>query len=151
MFAIRCGINQAIAKSNVSKIVVVTDSIHAAKRIFNPFSHPLQIQSVAILKDLYLFFSKDPNNLIMFWKCPSHLNWHLHKTVDLEMKVFHPTPLFSSKTSWNYSKKVECDNIANIWKIMFQALDSKGKQFLELHDDDSNNIEPSYVKDSPWL
>jgi len=66
MFAIRCGINQATAKPNVSKIVIVTDSIHAAKRIFDPSSHLLQIQSVAILKDLRLFFSKDPNNLIMF-------------------------------------------------------------------------------------
>ena len=114
MFAIRCGINQATAKSNVSKIVIVTDSIHAAKRIFNPFSHLLQIQSVAILKDLRLFFSKDPNNLIMFWECPSCLNWYLHKAVNLEMKVFHPTLLFPSKTSWDYSKKVECDDIANI-------------------------------------
>jgi len=53
--------------------------------------------------------------------------------------------------SWDYSKKVECDNITNIWKITFQASDGKEKQFLELHDDDSNDIEPSYVKDSPWL
>ena len=65
------------------------------------------------------------------------------------MKVFHPTPLFSSKTSWDYSKKVEYDDIANIWKMTFQALDGKEKQFLGLHDDDSNNIEPSYVKGGP--
>jgi len=151
MFAIRCGINQATAKPNVSKIVVITDSIHAAKRIFDPSSHPLQIQSVAILKDLRLFFSKDPNNLIMFWECPSCLNWHLHKAVDLEMKVFHPTFLFPSKISWDYSKKVECNNIANIWKMIFQALDGRGKQFLKLHDDDLNNIELSYIKGGPWL
>ena len=85
MFTIRYSINQATAKPNISKIVVITNSIHAAKRIFNPSSYPLQIQSVAILKDLRLFFSKDPNNSIMFWKCPSCLNWHLHKAVNLEM------------------------------------------------------------------
>ena len=66
MFAIRCSINQAIAKLNISKIVIITDSIHAAKRIFDLSSHPLQIQSVAILKDLCLFFSKDPNNSICY-------------------------------------------------------------------------------------
>jgi len=99
MFAIRCGINQVTAKPNVSKIIVITDSIHAAKRIFDPFSHLLQIQSVAILKDLCLFFFKDPNNSIVFWECPSCLNWHLHKAVDLETKVFPPTPLFPSKMS----------------------------------------------------
>ena len=149
MFVIRYSINQATAKSNVSKIVVVTDSIHAAKRIFDPFSHLLQIQLVAILKDLHLFFSKDPNNLIVFWKCPSCLNWHLYKAVDLETKVFYPTLLFPSKTSWDYSKKVECNDIANIWKMIFQASDGKGKQFLELHNDNSNNIEPSYIKGGP--
>jgi len=53
--------------------------------------------------------------------------------------------------SWDYSKKVECDDIANIWKMMFQVLEGRGKQFLELRDDDSNNIEPSYVKDGLWL
>ena len=151
MFAIRCSINQATARTNVSKIFVITNSIHAAKKIFNPFSHLFQIQSVAILEDLCLFFSKDPNNLIKFWKYPSHLNWHLHKAVNLETKAFYPTPSYPSKMSWNYSKKSECDDISNIWKMMFQASDSKRKQFLDLLDDDSNDIEPSYVKGRPWL
>ena len=53
--------------------------------------------------------------------------------------------------SWDYSKKVECDNIANIWKMMFQALEGRRKQFLELCDDDSNDIEPSYIKGGLWL
>jgi len=68
MFAIRYSINQAIARTNVSKIIIITDSIHAAKKIFNPFSHLFQIQSVAILENLCLFFSKNPNNLIKFWE-----------------------------------------------------------------------------------
>jgi len=49
LFAIRCGINQACMLNNVSKIVVVTDSIHVAKKIFDPGSHPLQIHSITIL------------------------------------------------------------------------------------------------------
>ena len=151
MFAIRCSINQATARTNVSKIVVITDSIHAAKKIFDSFSHPFQIQLVAILEDLCLFFSKDPNNSIKFWECPSHLDWHLHKTVNLETKAFYPTPSYPSKTSWDYSKKSECDNISSIWKMMFQASDGKGKQFLDLLDDNSNDIKPSYVKWGPWL
>jgi len=35
--------------------------------------------------------------------------------------------------------------------MMFQVLEGRRKQFLELHDDDSNNIEPSYIKGGPWL
>jgi len=53
--------------------------------------------------------------------------------------------------SWDYSKKVECNNIANIWKMIFQALNGKEKQFLKLCGDNSNDIELSYVKGSPWL
>ena len=52
LFAIRCGINQACSKDNVSKIIVVTDSIHAAKKIFNGDSHSYQLHSIAILREL---------------------------------------------------------------------------------------------------
>ena len=40
LFAIRCSINQACSKNNISKIIVVTNSIHAAKKIFESSSHP---------------------------------------------------------------------------------------------------------------
>jgi len=55
LFAIRCGINQACVINNVSKIVVVTDSIHAAKKIFDCGSHPYQIHSATILSELHNF------------------------------------------------------------------------------------------------
>jgi len=42
LFAIRCGINQACIKEGVSKIIVVTDSIHAVKKIFDSKSHSYQ-------------------------------------------------------------------------------------------------------------
>ena len=151
MFTIKCSINQAISKTNISKIVIITDSIHVAKRIFDPSSHLFQNQSVAILGDLCYFFSKDPNNLIKFWEYPSCLNRYLHKAVDIETKAFNLTPAYSCKTSWDYSKKSECDDISNIWKMTFQALDGKEKQFLDLLDDNLNAIEPSYVKEGPWL
>jgi len=35
LFAIRCDINQTTSISSISKIVVITDSLHAAQRIFN--------------------------------------------------------------------------------------------------------------------
>jgi len=59
LFAIRCGINQACSKENVSKIVVVTDSIHAANKIFDTTSHPYQGQAVAILSNLHQIFTKN--------------------------------------------------------------------------------------------
>ena len=151
LFAISCGISQASSKENISKIIIITNSIHIAKKIFDLSSHLLQSQSVAILGDLRQFFSKDPNNLIEFWECSSCLNWYLHKAVDLEIKAFNPTPIYPCKTSWDYSKKTECDNILNIWKMMFQASDRKGNQFLDLLDDNSCIIKPSHVKGGSWL
>jgi len=52
LFAVRCGINQACNKDNISKIIVITDSIHSAKLIFDSLSHPLQSHSAAILNEL---------------------------------------------------------------------------------------------------
>ena len=71
LFAIRCGINQACSKKDISKIVIITDSIHAAKKIFDSKSHPYQLHTTAILQELHWFFAKDQNNSIKFWECPS--------------------------------------------------------------------------------
>jgi len=84
-------------------------------------------------------------------ECPSHLNWSLQKVVDKETKAFNSTPLFPSKTSWDFSKKSKSDNILNAWKMTFQASNLKEKQFLNLLDDDYNIIEPSYIKGGSWL
>jgi len=73
LFAIRCGINQSIHFDNISKIIVITNSIHIARRIFDPSSHPFQTMSAAILLDLCDFFNGSDDNFIEFWECPSHL------------------------------------------------------------------------------
>ena len=99
LFAIRCGINQASNQDGISKIIIITDSIHVAKKIFNLSSHPLQIYSVAILTKLCQFFLQHYNNFIKFWECPSHLNWSPQKMVNKETKAFNPMLLFPSKTS----------------------------------------------------
>jgi len=151
LFAIRCDINQASTKENISKIIVVTDSIHMAKKIFDPLSYLLQIHAVVILEELCYFFSRKSSNSIEFWKSPSCLNWHLHKAVDHESKSFNPTPIFLCKTSWNFSRKSECDNILCNWKITFQASDSKGNHFLNLLDVNFNFIELFYAKGGSWL
>jgi len=66
LFATRCNINQATTSSGISKIVVITDSIHAAKKIFNPVSHPFQIHTSSILHKLQNFFVSYQENLIEF-------------------------------------------------------------------------------------
>jgi len=43
LFAIQYGINQAVSVTNINHIVIIMDSIDAAKRIFDSSSHPYQI------------------------------------------------------------------------------------------------------------
>ena len=146
LFAIRCGINQALNLDNMSKVIVITDFIHVARKIFEPSIDPYQVQSAAILFDLHKFFTCHENNSIKFWECPSHLKWHLHNEVNKETKTFNSIPLFICKISWDFSKKSESVTILKVWKMMFQASNLKGNQFLNLLDDDNNIIEPSYIK-----
>ena len=73
LFAIRCGINQACNKKNISKVIVITNSIHAAKKIFDTKSHLYQIHTLVILNELRQFFTRCQDNYIKFWECPSQL------------------------------------------------------------------------------
>ena len=78
-------------------------------------------------------------------------NWHLHKAVDSDTKSFNLIPLLPNKYSWDFSKKLESDNILNTWKMIFQALDLKERNFLELVDSDNIPLEPTYCKGGSWL
>jgi len=151
LFAIRYGINQACSNDTISKIIVITNSIHAAKKVFDSKSHPSQLHTAAILCELWGFFNSNYDNSIEFWECPSCLKWRLHHDVDKDSKSFHLTPSYPCKISWDFCKKTDSNNIINQWKTMFQTSDGKGKHFLDLLDDDFNPIELSYTKDSPWL
>ena len=99
LFAIRCGINQATNLNNISKIIIVTDLIHTARKIFDLLFHLFQKHSAIILNKLQVFFSRHQVNSIEFWECPSWCNWHSHKIVNAEIKLFNLTPLLPSKLS----------------------------------------------------
>ena len=43
LLAIRCSINQALNLDNVSKVIVITDSIHVARKIFKLFVYSYQV------------------------------------------------------------------------------------------------------------
>ena len=113
LFAIRCGINQACSINNVSKIIIVTDSIHAAKKIFDSESHPFQLHTTAILRELQEFFNSNCVNSIEFWECPSQLKWRLHHDINKDSKSFHLTPIYPCKISWDFCKKTDSDDIIN--------------------------------------
>ena len=151
LFAIRYRINQAVQIPRASYIIVITDSIHLAKCIFDSLTHSYQIQSIAIAQDLRVFFNKNTQNSINFWECPSNAKWSHHMSVDKESKKFNLTPILLCKTSWDYSKKEECNNIIRNWQMTFQASDLKGNNFLELLDNNYLPITPTYKKGGLWI
>ena len=82
LFTIRCGINQATNLNGINKIVIITDSIHTAKKVFDSSLHLYQIYAAAISNELRKFFTKSCDNSIEFWECSSHCGWSLHKAID---------------------------------------------------------------------
>jgi len=51
---------------DVSCTIVITNTIHAVEKIFDPSMHLHQQQSIAISKELRAFFSKHTDNTIEF-------------------------------------------------------------------------------------
>ena len=119
-----------------------------AKKIFDLSSYPFQKHAVSILKELHFFFSYYPDNHIEFWECLSCSKSYLYKAVDSKTKSFKLTPTYPSKLSWDFSRKLECDDLTNRWKITFQVLDLKNNnnQFLDLVDGDNKPLELLYIK-----
>ena len=104
LFAIRCGINQAINTPNVKHIIIITDSIHATERIFDSSPYLYQTHSAAIFKRLWEFFKVSVNNHINFWDCSSKVNWPLYAAVDCDTKKFVAFLSFPCKSSWDFCK-----------------------------------------------
>jgi len=151
LFVIHCSINQVVTNYNVKHIIVITNSLHIIKRIFDSFTHLYQIYSAAISSELREFFSKDFQNHIEFWDCPSKQQWALHQIVNKETKNMVSIPMFPYKSSWDFCKKSECNSILSQWKMTFQASDSKERNFLNLLSDDLLPIKPSCSKGGSWL
>ena len=133
---------------NVEHIIVITDSVHAAERIFDSSSHLYQTHSIAISKELQKLFKVSVNNHIDFWDCHSKVNWPLHTAVDCNTKKFVTSLSFSCKSSWDFCKNHGDKSILNSWKMTFQMFDFKGKQFLKLLNDDLNSLKPCTKNES---
>ena len=57
LFAIRCSINQVTSHNEISRIIIITDSIHMARKIFDSTFHSYQVHAASILIELHDFFS----------------------------------------------------------------------------------------------
>jgi len=113
LFTIRYCINQATQLANINCIIVITDSLYAAKQIFDSSLHPYQIHLAIIPRKLKKFFIRDQWNFIEFLECLSHDKWILHDIINKEMKKFDLILIFSYKSLWEFNRKNECIKILN--------------------------------------
>jgi len=70
LFAIRLGVVKATS-FNIKCIVIITDSLTAARRAVDASVHSGQAHSLAIVQALRSFFTNHPDRSIHFWDCPS--------------------------------------------------------------------------------
>jgi len=146
LFAIRCRINQAIQILGTSHIIIITDALYVVQRIFNSTIHLYQIQLITISKNLQNFFNKHLNNSVKFWTCSSDKNWHLYTQVDKDTKKLNLILLYSSKMSWNFSKKKKYNDIIKEWHDKFKTSSLERKFFLNLLNNDLLDIEFFYIE-----
>ena len=99
LFAIRCGINQSIHFDNISKIIVITDFIHAAQKIFqtsvtsliDTITTPLNFGNVqAISSGIFMVKStKRPSPLILYY----YFHTRIHGILTRKTKVMTSSKL----------------------------------------------------------
>ena len=121
------------------------------QKIFDSSIHSYQPQLITIYKELRSLFNKHSNNSIKFWNCSSKDKWLLHASVDYNTRKFNLTSIYLCKTSWDFSKKEECDSYIKNWQKLFLTSNLKEKYFLDLLDNKHNTIVPSYIKGGPWI
>ena len=115
-------------------------------------NHLFQSHTIAIAHLLEEFFERHPENKIEFWKCPNVDRWSRHQSHDADKETkISLLPLFSSKTSWDFSRKEEADNIIGQWQMCHQASEFKGSQFFVLKDSNDADLVPTYTKGGTWL
>jgi len=146
--AICLGLISVIEEENVHNIIIITNSIAAAKKVFESKTDPLQNMFILVTSAIDSFFRKDGRNKIQFWFCPSKAKWPKHKLVDDQVKANNCTPIFSSKESHLFNKKKECDNILSKWQDSFMSNPKKGQCFLDFEDKNQKVIKPTYIKGS---
>ena len=136
-------------KCVIDQIFVCINTIHVVRKIFDILCHSYQLYSIALFKDLRIFFVCYPENHIESQDCLSSDKWPPHEFVNKETKPFI-CPLFPHKKSWEFSGKEEYDTLIRHWKMLFQASDLKRKSFLELTDTKHKFLTP-YIKGGLWL
>jgi len=133
-------------RDNIHDIIVITDSIAAARKILESKVDSLQNIFIPIISTIGSFLRKDNRNKIHFWYCLGKAKWPRHQLVDNQVKASKCIPAFPSKESHLFSRKKECNNILHEWQESFVDNPKKGQCFLSFEDEKQQVIKPIYAK-----
>ena len=149
--AIHLGLIPTMEEENIHNIIVITNSIATAKKIFKSKTDPLQNMFIPVTSAINSFFRKDGRNKIQFWFCPSKAKWPKYKLIDNQVKADNCVSIFPSKELHLFNKKKECNNILHEWQESFMSNPKRGQCFLDFEDENQNVIKPTYAKGSLWF
>ena len=150
LFAIRLGVVKATS-FNVKHIILITDSLSAARRAVDASVHSGQAHSLSVVGALREFFTQHPDTSIDFWDCPSKAQWSLHHLVHEDVTNACIAAGRHPATSLNalYSKSTTF--CLDAWRSSFSHPSSQGCHFLSLKGGNRKPLQPSYTKGGSWL
>jgi len=145
LFAIRLSVVKATS-FDVKRIIIITDSLTAARRAVDASVHSGQAHFLAIVQALRAFFTNHPDRSIHLWDCPSKAQWSLHFLAHEDTtstKIAAGRHLATSLDALRSKSAAAC---LDAWRTSFARPSSQGHHFLPLKDGIKNLLQPSYAK-----
>jgi len=145
LFAIRLGIVKATS-FDVKCIVIITDSLTAARRAVDASVHSGQVHSLAIIQALRGFFTNHSDRSIHFWDCPSKAQWSLHFLAHEDATSTKIAAGHHPATSLDTLQSKSATACLDAWRTSFARPSSQSRHFLPLKGGIKNLLQPSYAK-----
>jgi len=105
LMAIYIGLISAMDINDIHNIIIITDSISAARKILESKVDSLQSMIILLASAIKSYLSKDARNKIHFWYCPSKMKWPRHKLINDQVKASSNVPTLPNRISHLFSKK----------------------------------------------
>jgi len=131
LFAIQLGAVKATS-FDVKRIVIITDSLTAARRAVDASIHSGQAHSLTIVQALRGFFTNHPDRSIHFWDCSGKAQWSLHFLAHEDTTSTKIAAGHHLATSLDTLQSKSAAAYLGAWRTSFARPSSQGCHFLPL-------------------
>jgi len=126
LMAICIGLIPTIEDKDNQNIIVITNSLSAARKIIKSHITPFQKIIVPLATKIFSFKKENNHCNVQFWYCLSKAEWPKHKLVNEQVKEADNVPVYPNKNSFSFSKKKECNDILKEWQSSFARDKNEG-------------------------